>query len=47
MAARNIIGRRMKRSEVIIAVLTCGIAPIEFDVARSPRKTVDELLVIH
>lgn len=33
----------IKPSEEIIAMLTCGETPEEFDVAASPKKTVDEI----
>lgn len=33
-------------SESVIALMTCGEAPAEFDLACSPRKPVDDLLVI-
>ena len=32
-------------SESVVALLTCGEPPEEFDVAMSPRKNVDEILV--
>ena len=46
-AARSIIGNHLKKSETIVALLSCGIAPDEFDVAMSPRKELAEVLVIH
>ena len=33
-------------SESVIALMTCGEAPAEFDLACSPRKSIDDLLVI-
>ncbi|MGN0854433.1 MAG: hypothetical protein ACI4R9_02805 [Kiritimatiellia bacterium] len=46
-AARGLLGRQVKRSETIIALLSCGLAPDEFDVAFSPRKCLADILVIH
>lgn len=46
-AARILIGERLKKSEVIVALLSCGFAPDEFDVAESPRKELDDVLVMH
>ena len=46
-AARSIIGNHLKKSETIVALLSCGIAPDEFDVAMSPRKELTEVLVVH
>lgn len=46
-AARALLGHRLKESETIVALLSCGIAPREFDVAVSPRKALDEILVVH
>lgn len=37
----------MKPSESVVAVLSCGEAPDEFDVAVSPHKSVDETFVLH
>lgn len=42
-AAREIIGPTLKKEETIIALLSCGEAPGEFDVADSPRKSLDEV----
>ena len=44
-AMRRILS--LRPSENVVAVLTCGEAPEEFDVAASPRRTVDEILVMH
>ena len=33
----------LRPSEEVIVMLTCGIAPSEFDVAASPRKAVSEV----
>lgn len=33
-------------NEVVVAMLSCGIAPNEFDVAASPKKSADEILSI-
>lgn len=37
----------LKPSETVIALLTCGETPDEFDVAASPRKTLDDVLIVH
>ena len=34
-------------SESIVAIISCGLPPKEFDVAQSPRKAVDDILVNH
>lgn len=34
-------------SESIVAIISCGIPPKEFDVAQSPRKKVEDILVNH
>jgi hypothetical protein len=34
-------------NEVVAAIFTCGKTPTEFDVAQSPRKSVDEILLFH
>jgi hypothetical protein len=34
-------------NEVVAAIFTCGKTPNEFDVAQSPRKSVDEILLFH
>lgn len=44
-AAREIMGPTLKKDETIIALLSCGEAPGEFDVADSPRKSLDEVFV--
>jgi len=45
LALRNIIA--IKPSETVIAILTCGETPEEFDVAASLKKNIDEILVVH
>ena len=35
----------IKDSETVIAVLACGEAPLEFDVASSPRKDIAAVFV--
>ena len=45
--AEDKLARRIfeiKPSESIVAILTCGEPPDEFDVAMSPRKTLAEVL---
>lgn len=37
----------LKASENVVAFLTCGEAPEEFDVAASPRKPLSDILVEH
>lgn len=37
----------LKDSERVVALLTCGIPPPEFDVTASPRKKVSEVFVTH
>lgn len=37
----------LKDSESVVALIVCGEAPDEFDVAESPRKDVSELFVEH
>ncbi len=44
-SAREIIGPSLKNDETIIALLSCGEAPAEFDVAESPRKLIKEVFV--
>lgn len=46
-AARELLGEQLKKSETIVAVLSCGVAPEVFDVAASPRKELNEVLVVH
>lgn len=46
-AARELLGEQLKKSETIVAVLSCGVAPKEFDVAASPRKELSEVFVVH
>ena len=41
--ARSLV--KIPDSETIIAILTCGVAPDEFDVCSSPRKQIDEYFV--
>lgn len=41
--ARKLI--KIKRSENIIAILSCGMTPTEFDICASPRKSLNEVLV--
>lgn len=41
LAAREIL--KIKPSETIIAILTCGNTPEEFDIALSPRKVPEKL----
>ena len=36
----------LKPSEEVIVILTCGIAPQEFEVAASPRKDVSEVFTV-
>ena len=43
IAARKLV--KIRDSETIIAILTCGSTPDEFDVCSSPRKSIDELFV--
>lgn len=43
--ARKIIGPSIKNDEMIIALLSCGEAPDEFDIAESPRKLLEEVFV--
>lgn len=43
--ARKLI--QIPDAESIVALIACGIPPEEFDVAQSPRKRVDEILVNH
>ena len=45
LSARQIIG--IDECETIIALVVCGNAPPEFDVAESPRKPLEDYLVIH
>lgn len=45
LALRKIV--KMKPSECVVAVLSCGEVPDEFDVAASPRKGVDSAFVLH
>lgn len=44
IAVRKLIS--IKPSESIVAVLTCGEAPEEFDVAASPRKDISEIFSV-
>ena len=44
-AAREIIGPALGKEETLIALLSCGEAPEEFDVADSPRKSLEEVFV--
>lgn len=44
LAVRKII--KIKPSETIIAILTCGETPEEFDVASSPRKDLDDYFFV-
>ena len=37
----------IRDSETVIAVLTCGETPDEFDIAASPRKELREILIVH
>ena len=34
----------ISEKEVIVAMLSCGIAPESFDIASSPRKEVEDIL---
>lgn len=43
--ARALIGANLKGHETIIALLSCGEAPDEFDLAASPRKPIKEVFV--
>lgn len=43
--ARALIGANLKEHETIIALLSCGEAPDEFDLAASPRKPLKEVFV--
>lgn len=45
LALRAIIS--IKPSETVIAMLTCGETPEEFDVATSLKKNLNEILVVH
>ena len=44
-AAHETLG--IPANEVIVQVLACGMPPEEFDVAASPRRTVNEILTWH
>ncbi len=39
------VDRPSRKEETIIALLSCGEAPEEFDVADSPRKSLEEVFV--
>lgn len=43
MRFRTLVG--IKESETVIAILTCGVPPEEFDVCASPRKPISEYFV--
>ena len=43
-ALRKLVG--LRDSETVIALLTCGETPEEFDVAASPRKNLEEVLIV-
>jgi len=45
MALRRIV--KIKESETVIALLTCGETPEDFSVAPSPRKSLADVLVLH
>lgn len=45
LALRELV--ELKDSERVVALVACGWPPEEFDVATSPRKGVDEVLVLH
>ena len=45
VAARKLM--QIPDAESIVAVIACGSPPGEFDVAQSPRKRVEEILVNH
>ena len=34
-------------NEVVAALISCGKTPQEFDIAESPRKSVEEILSYH
>ena len=44
-AAHETLG--IPANEAIVQVLACGIPPEEFDVAASPRRSIDEILTWH
>ena len=44
-AAHALLG--IPENEVIVQVLACGLAPEEFDVASSPRRTLNEVMTWH
>jgi nitroreductase len=44
MALRKLIP--LKDSETVIAMLTCGEVPDEFEIAASPRKEIDKMLEV-
>ena len=45
VAAREFLN--IRPSETIIALLSCGETPEEFDIAESPRKTIEDYIVVH
>ena len=45
MTARSLIN--IPDAESIVAIIACGIPPEEFDVARFPRKDIENILVNH
>lgn len=44
LALRRIVP--LKESEVVIAVVACGEAPDEFDVAASPRRSIESVITV-
>ena len=44
-AAHDLLG--IPANEAIVQVLACGTPPEEFDVAASPRRSIDEILTWH